>query len=168
MEILFENHHTRDKKLANELYSYYFFKRPSYIVCDILLGVLFVVNIALIIMHKECSYWMLILPPILYFSQFFMYQQTSSSFIKQDKAQYGDDPVTIKSEIYDSELKNTASCGTVSTLQLTDIKKAVKTKNLILLYTKTNLIYPLSKNGFSKGSEKEFIDFLKSKNISVR
>ena len=159
MTSILENHHTRDKTLAKELFSYYFFRRSFYIIADILMLAVLVFNIFL------RNYWLIAFPLLFCFSQFFMYQQTSAAFIRQNKKD--NEAETVTSFISAESVRNVSSDESESEILLTDIKKAVKTKNHYILITTKKELYPISKNGFTVGTEKDFTELLKSKNIKI-
>lgn len=47
-------------------------------------------------------------------------------------------------------------------VSLSDVKKVVETKNLIVLFTKGNMTVTLDKNGFLSGNADECMDYLKT------
>ena len=53
-------------------------------------------------------------------------------------------------------------------LSYEDIKKVILTKNLILLRTGSKLNHIIPRDSFMKGTEKEFLDFMRSKGIKVK
>ena len=52
MEILFENHHVSDQATIKELYRYMYFKRPLWIVFDVILGVSFIANLINLLFYQ--------------------------------------------------------------------------------------------------------------------
>ena len=159
MNTLLENRHTRDKALAKELFSYYFFKRPFYIIADILMLAILLLNLFL------RNYWLIAFPLLFCFSQFFMYQQTTSAFVRQNMKEDG--PENVTSYISEDTVRNVSSDESESEISFTDIKIAVKAKNHYILITSKNELYPISRNGFTVGCEKDFSDLLKSKKIKI-
>ena len=49
-----------------------------------------------------------------------------------------------------------------------NIKKVILTKNLILLRTGSNLIHIIPRDSFVKGNEKDFLDFMRKKEIKIK
>ncbi len=168
MDILFENKFIRDKQMAKEVYFHYFFKRPSYIVADILLALLFVLNLVTAIISKEANFFLLVITPLIYVMQYLLYDQTVKMLLKRDKELYGDNPVEIRCEVTEESIKNYSSSGDINELSYSNIKYVAQTKNYILVASKASLIYILKKDGFTYGTATEFIKFLSSKNIKIK
>lgn len=87
--------------------------------------------------------------------------------LKRHKELYGED-LEVVSEITNDSIKQIYSNGAQNQIFYDTIKKVCLTKNYILLHSKANLLYTLSKNGFSVGNEVEFLKFLKNKGIKVK
>ena len=87
--------------------------------------------------------------------------------VKRDSEVHGKE-ISVETIVTNECIQNTASTGAVNKLEYDKIRSAVKTKNLILLRSKANLIYIFRKDTFSKGTTDEFIAFLTSKGIKVK
>ena len=72
---------------------------------------------------------------------------------------------TYTIEVYEDKLVHCSTLGTRQDLELSRIKKVVKTKSYILLQSNANLLYVFDKNGFTKGTLEEFLDFLRKKKL---
>lgn len=168
MEILFKNNHAMKKELAKEIYRYFYFQRKLYIVIYILLAIGFVLNLVSVVLSPSyfdvvmliCILAVAVIPVWLYFIQV-------NSLIKRNIEMYGKE-IEVEVIVTEDFIQNTFSTGAVNKLEYYKIKRAVQTKNLILLYTKANLVYTLRKDAFEIGTKEGFIAFLKSKNITVK
>ena len=167
MEALFENSYVRNKELVKELYRYFYLHRKLLFISYVLLFVGFIANLLLYILGNEINLVAVIMVPSLYLFQFLRYLLQVNAVVKRDKEVFGDG-ITVDTVVTEESIQVTASNGAVNKLEYINVKKAVSTKNLILLRTKANLVYILKKDSFTKGTSDEFITFLKSKGIKVK
>ena len=167
MEILFENSYVRNKLLAKEIYTYYYFQRKWLVVCYALLLLSFLGNILISIFEKTFNWGVFIFVPLFFLFQLFCYFQQVSTMVKRDSEVHGKE-ISVETIVTNECIQNTASTGAVNKLEYDKIRSAVKTKNLILLRSKANLIYIFRKDTFFKGTKDEFIAFLASKGIKVK
>ena len=163
MNILFENNYTRTKELAKEIYQHFYFKRPLNIIFDVLFGLSFIANIVSLILGQYSNNGVLIFAPLFIAFQFYLYFKAVSVMIKRDNEVNSDNPIHVETIVTDEFIRNTASTGSVNEIPYSKIKKAIQTKNLILLWSKANLIYIFRKDSFTKGDTAEFIAFLRQK-----
>lgn len=167
MDILFENNYTRNKELAKEIYGYYYFKRKVYIFTYIVSAFVFLLElISAFLFHSFsitifiCITLVALLPCICYFSQV-------NAMVSRDKELCGQE-IEVKTIVTNEFIQNTASNGSVNKLDFDKVKRAIETKNLILLHSKANLVYIFKKDSFSLGTKKEFISFLEAKGITIK
>ncbi|MBE6789351.1 MAG: YcxB family protein [Ruminococcaceae bacterium] len=167
MEVLFENSYVRNKQLAKEIYCYYYFQRKWLVVCYVLVSISFIVNLLGAIFKYSYNLTSLVYAPLLFLFMFYCYFRRVNASVKQDNELYGKE-VSFTTIVTDEYIQNTASTGAVNKFEYNDIKSAAQTKNLILLRSKTNLIYIFRKDTFTKGSKEEFIMFLREKGIKIK
>ncbi|MBR3987922.1 MAG: YcxB family protein [Clostridia bacterium] len=72
-------------------------------------------------------------------------------------------PIEVEVRVTNESIVQTQSTGSEFTLDFSDIKKIVKTKKFIYLWSKSNMLYSIKKEGFIVGSADDFLAFLKAK-----
>lgn len=168
MDILFQNEYKRDNLMAREVYFYYFYKRPFYIIADFALALAFVVNTVLALSGGKPAVILFIAAPLCYLGQFLMYRETVKMLTRRDKSNYGDEPPLINTVITDDCISYTVASEEAEKTSLSSIRSAVKTRNFILLITSSGLIYSIKKDGFTAGSADKLTDFLSEKGIMLK
>lgn len=164
METLFENSYVSNKEIAKEIYRYFYFQRRFIVVCHFLLAFSFLVNLIMAILGKSYSWVVFIFAPLLVLYRVFCYFHQVNTMVKREREVHGEQ-LGVQILVTDDYIQNTASNGAVNRLEYGNIRSAVRTKNLILLRTKANLIYIFRKDAFTIGTEDEFIAFLRKKGI---
>lgn len=167
MEVLFENGYVRNKQLAKEIYRYFYFQRVWLIISYILLLLSFIANILSLIFEGTYSLFILIFVPLLFFLRFYSYFRNVKMMVKRDREIHGKE-ITVETVVTSEYIQNTVSTGSVNKLEIGKIKKAVQTKNLILLLSEANLFYIFPKDKFTKGNAEDFIKFLKDNGVKVK
>lgn len=170
MDILFENHYERTPEIHKQLLQYLHFKRAPFIIFAIIFSISFLVNLlALILWGDVYNIAVLIVVPLYFLLVFVRYRRTLKLSVKRDQEEFGHSPLEIRSIVYPHQFQYT-SRKTLEpfTIPFTSIKKAFTTKDLIVLQSDAKLLYVFHKNGFAKGSEQEFISFLKLLGIKCR
>ena len=118
--------------------------------------------------RKSKNKWgVFIFVPLFLLFQLYCYFRQVNTMVKRDSEVHGKE-ISVETIVTNEYIQNTASTGAVNKLEYDKIRSAVKTKNLILLRSKANLIYIFRKDTFSKGTKDEFIAFLASKGIKVK
>lgn len=166
MEILFENYYVRNRFLIKEIYTYSYFKNPILLILNLFI-VLFTLIILYLCILKSTFSFALLIAPIYFLFVFIKYKSYVNNTIKRDNEVNGGKNIEVNTIVTDEYIQNTASTGSVYKVPYDNIRNCKQTKNLILLYSKANLIYIFRKDTFSKGSANEFIEFLKNKGINV-
>ena len=167
MEVLFENSYVRDKKFAKDIYKYLYFHRVSIIVSYVFLSLIFCANILLWIFEEYYNLFVLVLVPSLFAFRLYSYFRSVKLMVKRDSEVHGKE-VTVESVVTGEGIQSSVSTGSVSTLAIGNIKKAVNTKKFILLHTEAKMIHIFPKDTFTKGNAEDFIKFLKDKGIKVK
>ena len=167
MEILFTNTYVRNKKLAQEIYRYFCFRRRLIIVCYVLMAITFLLNLILLAFGESPEPFTIIFPVVFIILMILSYFSQVNAMIKRDLEVHGQE-ISVKTIVTDAYIENTASTGSVNQIEYNKIRYAVQTRNLILLRSKANLIYIFRKDTFEVGTKEEFITFLKGKGIPIR
>ena len=167
MNPLFENSYQRTKNIAKEMYRYFYYQRPIYIIGYIVATISLVSSILSYISFQDfdalvigTSLFIFGFPTLLYVSQV-------RAMVARDKEAFGCEP---QATITFTEESIFVTCATVTTMEYTydKIAFAVQTKNLILLKTKANLIIIVRKDSFTLGTKEDFIAFLLGKGLTVK
>ena len=66
-----------------------------------------------------------------------------------------------KAEVYEGDNK-------IGELDLRSVKRVISTQNHVILYTRARMLYPISKDGFQKGTYKDFCNFWRAKGYKVK
>ena len=167
MEILFENSYVRNKLLAKEIYTYYYFQRKWLVVCYAMLLLSFLSNIFISIFEKTYNWGVFIFVPLFLLFQLYCYFRQVNTMVKRDSEVHGKE-ISVETIVTNEYIQNTASTGAVNKLEYDKIRNSVQTKNLILLRSKANLIYIFRKDTFTKGNKEDFISFLNGKGIKIK
>lgn len=166
MEILFENRYVRNKDLAKEMYRYLIFQRRVMVVSYVFILLALLINLAAILVYKIYNWEIIILALLLLLFQAFRYYFGVKSFARRDQEAFGKE-LEVQTIVTADHFECTASNGAVTQVTFDKIKRAVRTKNLILLQTQARLLYILRGDAFTKGTKEEFVAFLRSKGIKV-
>jgi hypothetical protein len=168
MEVLFENSYVRNKKLAKELYWYIYFQRPIHIAINIIMILCFLVQMLLFVWNPYSSnIGYLIFVPLYFLLCLLRYTANVRVMTKRDKEINGSE-ISVTTIVTDEYIQSTLSNGGVNKLEYQNIKYAKKTKNLILLRSKAELIYIMQRDAFSVGTEDAFLMFLRDKGIKIK
>ena len=167
-EALFENTHTRGKAFFKEFYTYYFFKRPIFVILYIIIACSFAINLIGFLLADSDSLVGVIVP-VLYF---LFVPGVSALNIRMATAREEENgngsEIVYHVKVTDTTVGYSTSLGTQYEMELSKIKKVYTTKNYILLQTPTKQVYPIKKDGFTKGTYTEFCAFLQSKNFNIK
>ena len=131
-----------------------------------MLALSFLINLILAIIGENCSLIVLIFTPLLVLYRICCYFHQVNTMVKREREIHGEQ-LEVQILVTGDDIQNTASNGAVNRLEYGNIRTAVRTKKLILLLTKANLIYIFRKNTFTLGTEDEFIGFLRKKGIKA-
>lgn len=168
MEVLFQNTYVRNKDLAKEIYSYYFFRRPVRIFCHIVLLLCILLRVySIILFGWETIDYFVLLYSFLFFLQIPLYYHQVNTMVKRD-LELSRDEITVTTNVTEDYIENINSLGAKTQLKYENIKKCSETKNLILLFSKAKLIYIFRKDSFIHGTADEFKTFIRNKGIKVR
>lgn len=164
MEINFENKYVRDKEWAKDILKYTCFKRPIHIVFYIISAICFCLGVYLLVFNAYFNFVYFFVPAFWMFAVFFVYFRNVSLVLKRDIELHGK-PIDVTVSVTDTAIVMSQSTGSEYTLNFGEVKKTICTKKFICLWSKTNMLYPIKKDGFTAGSYEEFVSFLKNKGI---
>lgn len=167
MEILFENRYVRNKAFAKEFYRYYYFQKPSLAIAYSVILFSFLSSILLAVFWGIYNWFVFIFVPLLFLFQFYRYFYQVNIMLKRDQELAGGE-ITVHVIATEDFIQNTTSSDAINRLEYDKIKVVEQTKNLILLRSKANLVCIFLKNSFLKGTEEEFIGFLKGMGLKVK
>lgn len=137
------------------------------IVINAILALYFVLGIFTLIFDDYFSWYSFIVPPLYWLFVFFTYKRNTKTALMRDLEIHGK-PVEIVVTVTDEIIKQSQSTGSEFQLNYIDIKKAVKTKKYIYLWSKTNLLYSFKIESFTVGSASTFLAYLQSKSVRVK
>lgn len=170
MEVLFENTLVRNKATAKEFYGYFSFRQPVMLFFIVLFLVSFTANLVGLILGSTYELTTLIVVPLFFVLVFWRYTRQVNIMLKRDREALGGE-VTMRITVTDTYIQSTVDndpATTGSKVSLTDVKKVVRTKNLILVCTKAKLVFILHKDTFKDRNKDQFLAFMKSKGIKVK
>ncbi len=167
MEILFENKYTRDKEWAKDVYSYIYFRRPIIIVLDIIFALYILIGIYNSITSNVIDWVHILIPIVWCLFGVLVYSRNVNTVIKRDLELHGK-AIEVTVTVAEDIIKQSQSTGSEFQFNYCDIKKVVKTKKYIYLWSKTNMIYSFKSDSFSLGTVEEFLMFLKNKGLKVK
>ena len=167
METLFESVYVRDEKVAKETFRYFYFQRKVLIACYVVMASSFLVAIPLAISGSSNVWPVFIFVPLFFAIVIYRYIQAVRMSVKRDRELFGED-VTIRSVATDTYVQNLTPDGGNAKAEYRNIRSAVQTKNLILLFTQANLIYIFKKDSFTKGTAEDFIRHLRNRGLQIK
>lgn len=166
MEVLFENTLVRNKAAVKEFYGYITFRQPVMLFFIVLFLVSFALNLVCLIWDGTYDLTTLIVVPLFFAYIFWLYARRVKTMLRRDRELLGGE-VTTRTTVTDTHIQSAVDNGSTNAVHLTDIKKVVQTKNLILVCTKAKLVFILHKDTFKGRNKDEFLAFMKSKGIKV-
>ena len=163
MDTIFEVRYKRDEEIAKEVAKHIFFRSAGRIAMDIFLALYFVYFVYISFSVGKFQYPM-IMAPLIFALQIYQYFRYIQLLLKYDADSNNGEPLEIACGVTEEEIFS-FNGGDDFTFTFDRIERAYAGKKLILLKTKTNILYILPRNAFVKGTAEQFIAFLRSKNI---
>ena len=173
MKTIFENKFTYTKKYYKEYYLCSIFKRPILLFLNIIIGINLILHILAILLpnfftltYKEIIGYIgsdLIILCI----EIGVYLDKVIITYKRDLEMNQGNPINNKVCITEGNIEILPDVGKSINIDLNNIEKIIKTKNYYIFITKARLTIALKKDSFIKGTEEEFITFLKKKKIKI-
>ena len=167
MDVLFENHYTRDIEWAKDACGYALFRRPILIICYAVL-ILYMLLGVFELFVSGAVFWECFLLPLLWGGvAAFSYRKHVNTTLSRDRELHGK-AIEVTVSVGEDGIRQTQSTGAEFQLHYSDVKKVVQTKRFIYLWSKTNMLYSLKRDGFLHGTADGFLYFLKSKGLKVK
>ena len=173
METKFECTYPLTAEVDDETLRYVLFRRWNAVFSYVCGALFFVLAVAMgVWFYQSAGYvpakviLLLVLAPLLPLTQVLMYGTARKNRHKQMEEITGGKPVTVTVRVSDAGIEYLSSARTdATTLPFDEIKRTVETKNLLGLMSKSKVMYPMAKSGFTKGTPEELKQFLKEKGI---
>jgi len=166
MEILFENTYKRDAEWAKDCYGYIYFRRPIVIVLDVLAVLCLLWGVYDLVVNSMINV-LGIFPFFWAVMSVLLYRKNCKLALQRDFEMHGR-AIEMTTTVTNKGIELLQSTGALYRISYSDIKKVVQTKRYIILWSKTNTLYPLKKDGFSVGNGEGFLLFVRNKGIKVK
>ena len=169
--MLFENRYIRTSEDIKEAYKYQFFKRTSRVVLYALMAAMWILYIVMSVISGDFSpltIFMITFIPIWFALMFFIYLRSVKIHNARESEMLGGKPLEIEFSANDEGICIKASDGSDISLYYSQIKMVVRTKNLIIIVTKANLMHILRKDSFTVGNEEDFLHFMLENRVKVK
>ena len=140
------------------------------VIINALLLLAFASNILIMLWRQSCSWYILVFVPLYFGCLLLRYFRLVSSMVRKTRESF-DGEVTVQTMVTDTCIRQSIANGpnrAENETEFSNIKKAIRTKKMILLVTKANLVYIFQKDTFGDRGMDEFLTFLQSKGIKVR
>lgn len=177
METNFENKYTQVSESSKQLYLYWYYKQPLFLVIHILAGVNFLSGIAGIIINLinlegtlfinsienilPSMLFILIFEGILLFSYFANIKTMEKRNTELSRSEI-ECTVTVNADgITNYALESSQN------VPLSSIKRAFTTKDYIFVVTRAKLVFILKKDSFTIGDTSGLLNFLRMKGVKV-
>lgn len=163
MDTLFENTYVRDKQFVKEFYFYANFKRPLMWVLYAFVVACFSYLAYVCIKNNVFHAYLLVFPAYVGFVLFRYFYGIHLTLKRQ--AESGYENFSIKVTVTEDQIQFHREDEKSPVVALSQMKSWVATKHYIYVRSKTKQYYILSKDGFTKGTEQAFYEFLGRKGI---
>lgn len=174
MEIIFKNQLIYTKQYYKEYYEYICFKKPTVLIVDIIFSISFIISIIsmifpkLVIIDVNTAMANIATLLILLFFQIYLlylFFRNKNLAYNRDLERNNDNPIQVELLITEETVTVCTNCEKNINIEFSNIEKVVRTKNYYILVSKSKLHIPLKKDGFTKGTAKQFEQFLKQKKL---
>lgn len=171
MEIIFKNQLIYTKQYYKEYYEYICFKKPTVLIVDIIFSISFIISIIsmifpkLVIIDVNTAMANIATLLILLFFQIYLFFRNKNLAYNRDLERNNDNPIQVELLITEETVTVCTNCEKNINIEFSNIEKVVRTKNYYILVSKSKFHIPLKKDGFTKGTAKQFEQFLKQKKL---
>lgn len=171
MQTIFENQFICTKDYYKEYYKYICFKKTIMVIINIILSINFIVSILSIIFPKlvvldvnmaEANIATVLI--ILCLQIYVFFRNKNLAYNRTLERNKGN-PIEVKLLITEKDINIFTNSEKDINIEFANIEKAIETKNYYILVSKAKLAIALKKDGFIKGTTKEFKEFLKQKKL---
>ena len=167
MDILFRNSYVKSKDDIKDYYRFYCFKQKWIIAFDIMIGVSLCANISSALLGYTYYISVFIEAAVFVALQFLGYFYLVKMVEKRDRNLYQGE-IKVETTATDDCIRMVSSVGYERLLGYDEITNVTQTKKLILIRSKSNVVYFFRKDSFDIGSEEDFLLFLKSKGVPIK
>lgn len=167
MEPLFENVYVRDENVMKEYLRRMLLLGPSAFISYGLIAFLLVNLISLWIWIGYFATSYLFGAVFIAAMYFFIYWRTLKLTMDREQEVNGGEPL----ELHTTVMENSIACRTrvdAPEVAYSSIKKVIQTKNLIIVVTKAKLAFIMTKDGFTRGTAEELLQFFRNKGLKVK
>lgn len=164
MEQKFVNKFTRSFEIEKELYRYLHLTSRPITICYILLGIVLVVNLAMIIANglayaNMSIFAMCVIVLFVLFFRYYSSVTTAKKRFAEETNNKGE--ITITATLTDDELLSESSDREKAIIvPYSKIAKVFLTENFYMIQTTDQMIYAFKKGAFIAGKEESFLPFV--------
>lgn len=167
MEPLFVNVSVRDEAMMKEYLRKTILLRPFVLFVYALAAYLLLDSLFFWIFYEYFSAKSLFFGVFLPLMYYFIYRRSLKLTLERDLEANGGEPVTIEVSVAESSFFVRAKADAPE-IAFSSVKKVTQTKNLIIVITKAKQAIILKKDGFTKGTAPELLQFLRDKGLKVK
>ena len=167
-EVLFENTHVRDKAFWKEFYTYAYFKRPIFILVYIAWGISFAATLFSMFTDRDYSPFGLIFPIAYVLLVWWVAARNIKISIKREAENGNGSVIVYTIEITNDTVTMHSTKGSTHELALASVKCVIQTKNHLMFQTQAAQLYPVKKDGFTKGTYENLCAHLRAKGFKVK
>lgn len=164
---IFECKSTRNKKLYEEIYFHYYYKSGVFLVLEIIWGIAFLLNLISLFFDSEPYYFFFVCYVLFLLIQFLGYYRIVRVCVAREKEHSFNGPIEYTTIIYEDRVVQKSSLGSEYTMPFTNIKKAFKTSNYIVLQSAARQLFILEKEKFYVGDSEQLLLFLCKKGYKI-
>lgn len=171
MESIFENQYICTKQYYKECYKTLCLRKPSIIILYLLFGLNFISIILDIVLFKVTQLnnyttrLNVFLDIVILFYPIYMYIKNENLAYRRDLERNQGNLIQIKLLISENSINIYTIPNKNTNLEFVNIERVIKTKNYYIFISKAKLWVAVKKEAFSKGTLKEFEEFLKKKKL---
>ena len=167
MEILFENRCLFNEKWVKAANKVALFRTPLFLTLHIIFLAFFLFGVIKFLLFQIIDLIFLFIPVWFYIVILLRLLVSNKRTIKIKKEMYGEKPEVVSS-VTEECIEQIHSNGMRNKILYANIIRGYISGDYIFLQSKGNILYSLSRNRFTVGTEQEFISFLREKGIKVR
>ena len=171
MMLVFENQLIYGKNCYKEYYKYICFKRPISIIINIILFICFFISILSIVfpelhlLEVSNARDIIVIDVILLCAELYIYIKTMNNVYNEQLEKSKRKLLEVKISVTKENINISTNVGKSIDIEFIDIEKAIETKNYYFLISRAKTWIAFKKDSFTKGTVKEFEEFLKQKKL---
>lgn len=171
MKTIFKNQFTYTKDYYNEYYKYICFKSPVIFIIEIIYGISFIISILSIILPQlgimDIGTAVVNIDTLLIILclQIYVFFRSKDVEYKRELEKNNGNPTEVELSITEENINILLNHEKNINIKFDNIAKVIRTKSYYILVSKAKLNIAFKKDSFTQGTEKEFEQFLKQKNL---